>query len=200
MPRIAAPTVREHRDLQHEAILDAVGELLAEEGYDGLELTVVGQRVGLARTSLYRYARDKDELVAQWLERAFSPVIAKARALLGTPEPPAARLAAWFEAQLHFAAQPRDGAAARLMAEFDRLPAPIQARIVDGHRPLREALAATVAEALADQPERDPALVLALIDGVAAAATRRAAGGVTPQLRAEARNAIVALLGANTGA
>jgi AcrR family transcriptional regulator len=196
VPRIAAPTVREHHDLQHEAILDAVGELLAEEGYDGLELTVVGQRVGLARTSLYRYARDKDELVALWLERAFSPVMAKAHALLGASEPPAARLAAWLDAQLHFAAQPRDGAAARLMAEFDRLPAPIQTRIIDGHRPLREALATTVAEALADQPGRDPALVLALIDGVVGAATRRAADGVTPQLRAESRHAVLALLAA----
>lgn len=54
--------------------------------------------------------------------------------------------------------------------------------------------AATVAEALEDQPGRDPALVLALIDGIASAATRQAASGVTPQLRAETRNAVRALL------
>ena len=194
MPRIAAPTVKEHRDHRHEAILDAVGDILAEEGYDGVELAAVGQRVGLARTSLYRYARHKDELVAQWLERAFGPAMAEAKAVLGASGQPAERLTAWLEGQLEFAAKPRDGAAARLMAEFDRLPEPIQALVVDGHRPLRDALSATVAEALADQPGRDPALVLALIDGIAAAATRQAAGGVSPQLRAETRNAVVALL------
>ncbi len=201
MPRIAAATVREHRDHQHEAILDAVGAVLAEDGYDGVELAAVGERVGLARTSLYRYARHKDELVAQWLERAFGPAMADAQAVLGSSDPPAERLAAWLDGQLEFAAKPRDGAAARLMAEFERLPEPIQALVVDGHRPLRDALAATVAEALVNQPARDPAVVLALIDGLAAAATRQAAGGVSRQLRAETRNAVIALLsGAGDGA
>ena len=187
MPRIAAATVREHRDQQHDAILDAVGTILAEEGYEGVELAAVGERVGLARTSLYRYARHKDELVAQWLERAFGPAMADAQAVLGGSDPPAERLAAWLDGQLEFAAMPRDGAAARLMAEFDHLPEQIQTLVVDGHRPLRDALAATVAEALDGQPGRDPAVVLALLDGLAAAATRQAAGGASPPLRAEAR-------------
>ena len=199
MPRIAASTVKEHRDQQHEAILDAVGAILAEEGYEGVELAAVGQRVGLARTSLYRYARHRDELVAQWLERAFGPAMAEARAVLGAPGPPAERLAAWLDGQLEFAAKPRDGAAARLMAEFDHLPEPIQALVTEGHRPLRDALAATVAEALEDQPARDPNLVLALIDGLAAAATRQAASGVTPQLRSETRHAVLALLNVAVG-
>ena len=194
MPRIAAPTVKEHRDQRHDAILDAVGTILAEEGYDGVELATVGERVGLARTSLYRYARHKDELVAQWLERAFGPAMADAQAVLRAPGPPAERVALWLDGQLEFAAKPRDGAAARLMAEFDHLPEAIQALVVDGHRPLRDALAATVAEALEGQPSRDPALVLALLDGIAAAATRQASGGVRPQLRAETHHAVMALL------
>lgn len=194
MPRIDAPTVKEHRDQQHEAILDAVGAILADQGYAGVELAAVGERVGLARTSLYRYARDKDDLVAQWLERAFGPAMANAQAVLGAADPPAERLAAWLDSQLDFAAKPRDGAAARLMAEFDHLPERIQALVVDGHQPLRDALTATVAEALEHQAGREPALVLAFIDAIAAAATRQAAAGVSPQLRAETRSAIIALL------
>ncbi len=194
MPRIDAPTVREHHDLQRDAILDAVGAILADEGYDGVELAAVGQRVGLARTSLYRYARDKDGLIAQWLERAFGPAMAEAESVLGASGPPAERLVTWLDGQLEFAAKPRDGAAARLMAEFDHLPDSIQALVIDGHRPLRDVLAATVAEALDGQPNRAPALVLALIDAIAAAATRQAADGVTPQLRAETRNAVLAIL------
>lgn len=194
MPRIAAPTVREHRDLQHEAILDAVGAILADEGYAGVELAAVGQRVGLARTSLYRYARHKDELIAQWLERAFEPAMTQAQGVLGGHGPPAERLLAWLDVQLEFAAKPRDGAAMRLMAEFEHLPEPIQELVVDGHRPLREALAATVAEALEGQNARDPGTVLALIDAVTAAATRQAAGGLSDPLRAETRHAIAAIL------
>ncbi|MDA8359325.1 MAG: hypothetical protein M0Z95_24175 [Actinomycetota bacterium] len=79
------------------------------------------------------------------------------------------------------------------MAEFDHLPEAIQASVIDGHRPLRAALEATVAEALEDQPTRDPALVLALIDALAAAATRQAASGVTAQLRSEPHDAVLAL-------
>ncbi len=194
MPRISAPTVREHLDLQREAIFDAVGSILADEGYAGVELATVGQRVGLARTSMYRYAHDKDELLALWLARAFEPAMAQAQAVLGASGPPAERLAVWLDGQLDFAAKPRDGAASRLMAEFDNLPASIQTMVIDGHRPLREALAATVAEALEDQPGRDPELVLALIDGIATAATRQAASGVTVQLRSETRNAVLAVL------
>ena len=194
MPRIAAPTVKEHRDHQHEAILDAVGAILAEQGYEGVELAVVGERVGLARTSLYRYARDRDELVAQWLERAFGPAMADAQSVLGSSDAPVERLVTWLEGQLEFAAAPRDGAAARLMAEFDHLPEQIQALVIDGHRPLRDALAATVEEALTSQPERDAALVLALLDGIAGAATRQAASGFSAQLRAETRHAVTSLL------
>ncbi|MGC8480594.1 MAG: TetR/AcrR family transcriptional regulator [Acidimicrobiales bacterium] len=198
MPRITAPTVKEHRDHQHEAILDAVGSILAEEGYDGLELVAVGQRVGLARTSLYRYARHKDELVAQWLQRAFDPAMAQAQATLGSAGSAIERILAWLDGQLDFAARPRDGAATRLMAEFDHLPEPIQSIVIDGHRPLRDALAATVAEALRDQPARDPVLVLAFVDALVAAATRQAANGVTPQLRSEIHQAMMALLTGGT--
>lgn len=61
-----------------------------------------------------------------------------------------------FDAQIQFAAQPRDGAAARLMAEFEHLPDHIQGRIIDGHRPLCDALAATVTEALPTSPTATP--------------------------------------------
>ncbi|MDA8355114.1 MAG: hypothetical protein M0Z95_02155, partial [Actinomycetota bacterium] len=52
---------------------------------------VVLHVVGLARTSLYRRARHKDELVDQCLERAFGPVSASRRARRGVPPvaPPA---------------------------------------------------------------------------------------------------------------
>ncbi len=194
MPRISATTVREHHDSQHGAILDAVGELLAEHGYDGVEFAAIGERVGLARNSLYRYARDRDELIGQWLQRAFEPAMASAVALLSSERPAPERVAAWLDAQLEFAASPRDGAATRLMAEFDRLPEPVRQMVIDGHRPLREALTAAVRDALAGMPDRDPATALALIDGITGAATRLAAGGLRPQLRAEARRAVLSIL------
>jgi AcrR family transcriptional regulator len=83
--------VKEHRGHQHEAALDAVGAILAERGYEGVELGTVGQRVGSARTSRYRCAHHKDELVAQWLQRAFESAMAEAQAVLGGSDPAAER-------------------------------------------------------------------------------------------------------------
>ncbi len=195
MPRISAPTVKEHRDHQHERILDAVGDVLSEEGFAGLELATVARRVGLARPSLYRYARDKSELVAQWLERAFEPAMARSQAILEGPGTAAERLAAWLDTQLDFAAKPREGAAVRLMAEFDALPTSIQELVTSWHQLLRDTIDATVADALSDQPDRDLPTVTAIVDGIVAAASRRAVDGATPELRAEARRSIVAVLG-----
>ena len=67
--------------------------------------------------------RGKDEFVAQWLERAFGPAMAEAEAVLGGSKAPAERLVAWLDSQLDFAAQPRDGAAARLN-RIDQLTIP----------------------------------------------------------------------------
>ena len=198
MPRITAPTVREHRDSQQEAILDAVGDVLAEDGYAGLELATVARKVGLARTSLYRYAHHKDELVAQWLERAFEPAMAQAVEKLTAEGPPAKRIAAWLDGQLDFAAQPRDGAAVRLMAEFDGLPESIRSLVTQSHQQLRDTITDTIAEAIADQPDRDLPTVCALVDGIAGAMTGQAAGGVTPALRTEATRSIEAVLAPTT--
>ncbi len=195
MPRISATTVREHHDAQHEAILDVVGELLAEHGYEGIEFSAIGRRVGLARNSLYRYARDRDELLGQWLQRAFEPAMSSAVTLLTNERPAAERVATWLDAQLRSAASPRDGAATRLMAEFDRLPESVRQMVIEGHRPVRDALAGAVREALADQPDRDPLTALALLDGLVSAATRLAADGLNPRLHAETRNAVLSMLG-----
>lgn len=194
MPRIDAATVKEHRDAQHRAVLDAAGAILAEGGYDALTLGAVGRRIGLARTSVYRYAVDRDELLAQWLDRLFQPAAARIIAILNAPGSPADRLADWGDAALAFASSARNPAAARLIAEFDRLPATTQTAIVAGHRTIRAALAATVREALADQPGRDPDIAAALIQTLVTAAIRQAAHAPPPTLHAETRHAIAAIL------
>ncbi len=120
--------------------------------------------------------------------------MAQAMAKLTTHEPPAGRIAAWLDGQLDFAAQPRDGAAVRLMAEFDGLPESIKSLVTRGHQELRDTIAATIAEAIANQPDRDLQTVCALIDGIAGAMTGQAANGVTPALRTEAARSIQAVL------
>ncbi|MGO2741676.1 MAG: TetR family transcriptional regulator, partial [Cellulosimicrobium funkei] len=62
MPKIAAPTVAEHRAAQLRTLLDAARDLIREDG-SGLTLAAVAARAGLARSSVYQYFRSREELL-----------------------------------------------------------------------------------------------------------------------------------------
>ena len=62
--RRASAKRREDRRLDmHEAIFRAAAELLDASGYDGFSMRVLAERIGYTPTTIYRYFRDKDELV-----------------------------------------------------------------------------------------------------------------------------------------
>jgi AcrR family transcriptional regulator len=67
------PTPKERSEREHEArkeqILDAVEDLLIEEGAANLSMRAVARRISYAPASLYYYYRDKDAVVAAVLER-----------------------------------------------------------------------------------------------------------------------------------
>jgi AcrR family transcriptional regulator len=195
MPKISAPTVREHHAAQRDLILDAVGDILAERGPGQLELAQVARRVGLARTSLYRYGRDRDDLVAAWLDREFGPIFRQAEDALEGPGEPFERLMRWLDVQVAFAEVPRHRAAGRIMAEFASLPPSVKKAMDDQHSRMNASLLKVVRLAVADQPDRDPQLVASLISAV----TTAAVGCVTPHggpaAKQEATIAFTALLG-----
>ena len=57
------------REWREQAILQAVGELLLEQGCLALTMDDVARRVGVAKGSLYLHAPTRSHLVAQLLER-----------------------------------------------------------------------------------------------------------------------------------
>lgn len=69
MPKISAPTLQAHREETVEKLLDAWGELVMAEGYDGVSLADVAAKVGLARTAIYNYFSDKETLLFTWTDR-----------------------------------------------------------------------------------------------------------------------------------
>jgi len=195
MPKISAPTVREHHAAQRDLILNAVGEIVAERGPNQLELAQVARRVGLARTSLYRYGRDRDDLVAAWLDREFGPVFRQAMLALEGHGDPYQRLLNWLDVQVAFAQLPRHAAAGRILAELTSLPATVRSTLDVQHDRMQSVLTRTVAEAMDHQPDRDPQLVASLLSAV----TNAAIGGVQShggaRAREEAALAYSALLG-----
>lgn len=69
VPRIDADTVAKHREQQHGALLEAAEQLLLEDGFEALTFRALGERTGLARSSVYRYFTSRDDIVAQVCER-----------------------------------------------------------------------------------------------------------------------------------
>lgn len=69
MPKITAPTLQAHREETIERLLDAWGDLVMAEGYDGVSLADVAAKAGLARTAIYNYFPDKETLLFTWTDR-----------------------------------------------------------------------------------------------------------------------------------
>src|SRR5215218_3888568 len=66
----AAPSLRERRRQETaELILDAVLDLMAEAGVDGLTMEAVSERVGVSLRTVYRYFPDRASLLTAALAR-----------------------------------------------------------------------------------------------------------------------------------
>ena len=94
MPRIRADSVGAHHDLVWAELVAALDELVEQRGYDDVSLADVAERVGMARTAIYNYARDKDVLLAGAVERVSRSAVAQVHEIVQRDEPAATRLEA----------------------------------------------------------------------------------------------------------
>ncbi len=74
MPRIRAENIEAHKALTRREILDAVHEIIAEIGSADVSLAEVAHAVGIGRTTLYEYFKDKDDLIATLVEERLPEV------------------------------------------------------------------------------------------------------------------------------
>lgn len=93
VPRIRAQSIQAHKELTRREILDAVHHLLGEVGSADISLAEVAHAVGIGRTTLYEYFKDKDDLIASLVEDRLPEVLED---LVGevTADDPRERLAA----------------------------------------------------------------------------------------------------------
>ncbi len=75
MPRIRAENIQAHKALTRREILDAVHGIIAETGSADVSLAEVAHAVGIGRTTLYEYFRDKDDLIATLVEERLPEVL-----------------------------------------------------------------------------------------------------------------------------
>lgn len=70
-------TVATPEPATREKILDAAGEMLADDGLEGFSMRKVADRVEYSPTTIYLYFKDKDELVQSVCERVFGGLTQK---------------------------------------------------------------------------------------------------------------------------
>lgn len=89
MPRIRGASIGEHHDLVWADLAEAIRQLLLEQDYDSITMGHIAARTGLARNTLYNYARDKTALILALTERAGRPTVARVAAIAGRSADPA---------------------------------------------------------------------------------------------------------------
>jgi AcrR family transcriptional regulator len=82
MPRIRAGNIEEHKELTRRQILDAAQELFSEHGYQDTSLGDIAAIVGIGRTTLYEYFKDKEDLLASLVDETLPEVFQEMATLL----------------------------------------------------------------------------------------------------------------------
>jgi AcrR family transcriptional regulator len=101
MPRIRGASIEEHHEMVWADLAEAMRQLLLERGYESINMGHIAARAGLARNTLYNYARDKSALVLALTERAGRPMVDRVGAISArSAEPAAERMGEIIEAVL----------------------------------------------------------------------------------------------------
>ena len=177
MPKIRAETLADHHDLVWRGLIDGLERLLAAKPYEELTLAEVAAAAGMARNTIYNYARDKGTLLAQAAEFASEDLLRQVAGLAAGARSGSERLSemisamfAWFSSGAHRHLV--------LQSFFRDSPAALQAR---AGAPLTEIglhVARVVGEGVAAGEFRrleDPVLTVQLMSAVMHPALRRVA-------------------------
>jgi AcrR family transcriptional regulator len=101
--RIASAKRREeHKADTREAIFRAAAELLDEAGYPAFSLRKLAARIGYTPTTIYRYFRDKDELVIAVMLEGYAAFTRALAAATARSDDPFEQLDALGEAYVEF--------------------------------------------------------------------------------------------------
>lgn len=174
MPKIQAATVAEHRAAQRRAILDAARELLTEGGTEAPGLAAVAERTGLARPSVYRYFRSREDLLEAVVADSFPRWSAEVTGAMAGLEDPGARVLAYLDANLHLVASGEHAVVRGLAAVVPG------ERLAEDSRILHEQLRVPLTAALVEHGATDPEGMSDLIQSIVLAAGRMIESG-TPE-------------------
>lgn len=100
MPKIEAATVKEHRELVLERLVDSAEQILQANPEQPLTAHAVAEGAGVARNSIYRYVASVSDLVAMVIARHLPPWLQAVDQRLCNVKDPAQRICVWVLANL----------------------------------------------------------------------------------------------------
>lgn len=185
MPKIAAPSVAEHRLRQRDALLRAATDLLVTGGVSAVTPAAVGAAAGLSRPGVYQYFSSGADILAAVIEDAFPRANASLREALVGVDGAEQRLETYVRETLRLAAAGAHRPAAALSSA--QLPGECLARLGELHREQ----AAPFLAALEELEVPDLAITARLLAGVIEAAMGALEAGEALDLVTERALALV---------
>jgi len=133
MPRIEAASIAEHVEQQTDRLLDVASVLFKTRGYRQTDMGMIAAEMGLARSSLYRYYRNKDHVLLDCIKRDMTPLLVDFATLTERYPDPLERVDAWLDLQVDSATSP-DHPGIELMNELRHADEELQQQILLLHK------------------------------------------------------------------
>ena len=178
MPKIAAPTVAEHRSRVQARLVAAAEEIMRSGDATGLTAGAVSSAAGIARNSIYRYVDSIDELRALVVARHLPAWLDAVASQMARQTTPAGRIDAWVRANLRQASASGHAWLIDAVRAAPRSAAAV-ASADAAHTGLREPLAAAWTQLLDGDAER-ARLATAITFGIVETGFGQLESGVAP--------------------
>jgi AcrR family transcriptional regulator len=94
VPRLWTETIETHRRQVTDAVLDATGALVAEQGLTGVSMSQIALAAGIGRATLYKYFPNVEEVLTAWHRREVAGHLDQLGDLAAGIDDPGARLRA----------------------------------------------------------------------------------------------------------
>jgi len=171
VPKIAANTVAENRDLRESAILSAANVIAREQGLAHVTFSAIAKKTGIARTTVYAYFDTSADLIADVLiDELFEMNELLSHRVQSAPSAHAGVIA-WVRASLEYV---NDGRHELLKSAASvELPPVRRSQMQQLHR----AMIAPLMQALTELNVEQPQTVAMQISGVVDVSVRRLANG-----------------------
>ncbi|MFZ5639493.1 MAG: TetR/AcrR family transcriptional regulator [Bacillota bacterium] len=93
------------KDRRRELILNAAGEIVAEEGIDKLSIRKIAHRIEYSPAIIYHYFRDKDDILEHLLTRGYQKIVGGFKSVQEAAATPEQRIMGFARNYIHMALQ-----------------------------------------------------------------------------------------------